>query len=380
MKHTAPKIMHERHVAHPKSKAGQLADLLRVRLSADEWDESLPSERALAEQYLVSRTTLRKALEILHGEGWLGECASTRSGRTVKKSQRKTHSKKRSDKVVLLTPSLNEGPILLEHLAILREMLGRRGMQVEIREIAHLLERKKPQEMLAQLVAKTPGAVWVLYKMPQPLQLAAQHLGLPCVIYGSAFPNVELPSIDVDFGAVARHATGRCLVNGLTRLAVLIHRTGLAGDSIIVNEITAELAKAGAPALLVLRHDFNRARLLDALDLRIVPLSARPDALLVVNQHHLLTALPHLLHRGLRIPDDLSLIYLSNDPVVERLSPLPDRYDLGTLLPRRLATAIQALANGERPVSSRLLPNMIVGESFATHPHKSPATGLKKGQ
>ena len=39
-----------------------------------------------------------------------------------------------------------------------------------------------------------------------------------------------------------------------------------------------------------------------------------------------------LLRRGLRIPDDLSPGCLSNDLAAERLSPLPDRYDLAVMV------------------------------------------------
>jgi len=335
-------------------------------MSQGDWNHALPSERALAEEYLVSRTTLRRALAVLHDDGLVSPCGSTREGRVVLFPKRAKAGKRQGDLVVVLTSSLGTSSLLLEHLAILRELLGRNGVRVEVNEAARLAEMGQPKETLARLAARNACAVWVLHKMPLQVQSAAQALGLPCVIYGSAFEGISLPCIDVDFHAVARHAAGRCLAKGMSRLALLVHRTNLAGDAIIVGEITALLAKAGAPAPMVLRHDFNRSRLIDALDLRIVPPGDRPDALLIVNQDHLVTALPHLLHRGLRIPEDISLLYLSNDPLVERFSPLPDRYDLGTLLTRRLARAAQALLAGEPAASCHLLPKMLTGETFTT--------------
>jgi DNA-binding LacI/PurR family transcriptional regulator len=349
----------------PKSKSGQLADILRARIASGEWNGALPPERALADEFLVSRTTLRKALETLHAEGLVGASESTRKGRQVAVGKRAAGEPKPGGLVIVLTPSLSNSPLLFEHLAIIREALARSGVLVEVREAAHLSEIRKPDTTLARMVAKHPGAVWILHKMPQSVQMAAQTLRLRCLVYGSTAPGLTLPFVDIDFAAVARHATGRCLSKGMSKIAIIVHRTTLVGDSVIVREVGRQLAQAGAPPPVVIRHDFNRSRLMDALDQRIVHAPDRPQVLFIISQHHLLTALPHLLRRGVRVPGDLSIIYFGNDSVAERLSPLPDRYDLGTQLPRRLAKAILGLLSGDAPAAQHLLPKMLAGESFA---------------
>jgi DNA-binding LacI/PurR family transcriptional regulator len=350
----------------PKSKVGQLVDLLRSHLQNGEWAGMLPPERSMAEQFLVSRSTLRKALQTLENEGCISGVKSSRSGRQITPGAGKKTGRTNEGSAVVLTPNILDNSLLLEHLAILRDLLGRAGIRVEVREATHLTEMRQPVAALAKMAAKSPDAVWILHKMPHSVQLAAQSLGLRCLVYGSTFEGIKIPFVDVDFAAVARHAAARCLAKGMKRIAVLVHRTPLAGDTAIVKEVAGQLAGAGAPPPLVLRHDFNKSRLIDALDQRIVPAGMTPDVLMVVSQHHLLTTLPHLLRRGLRIPGDISLIYLSNDPVTERLSPVPERYDLGMLLPRRLARSTQALLNGEMPAPSRLLPKLKPGETFAS--------------
>ena len=348
----------------PKSKSGQLADLLRTRIMAGEWMSSLPSERQLAAEYFVSRTAVREAFRALAEDGLVEAARSTRRGRTVRAGSVEPRTVPRAGQVMLVTPSLRESPLMLEHLAVLREWFGQHGTQVHVREAVRLTEESEPERSLRRWSLASPDTVWVLHKMPAQVQRAAQDIGLKAIVFGSVWPGVTLPSIDVDFRAVVRHAAGRCLARGHRRLAVIVHRTVLAGDAAIVEALGAEMARHEVPPPMVLKHDFNRARLIDALDHRIIPPATRPEALLVVNQHHLLTVLPHLLHRGLRIPHDLSLVYLSNDPTVERLSPLPDRYDLGDRLLRRLALAAQARLAGERPGSVALLPRFLKGETL----------------
>lgn len=348
----------------PKSKAGQLADLFRERLRSGEWGERLPAERLLADEYLVSRTTVRQALAFLESEGMIGGCTSTRQGRPIRTRPDACRTGPTAGRVMFLTPSMRGSPLILEQLAILRELLGPVGVQVSVRDQSRLGELRDPVPTVERLIAEHPGAVWVLHKMSRKVQEAVAAMGMPALVFGSSFGGVPLPSIDVDFRAVARHAAVRCLRRGHRRLAVIVHRTSLAGDEWIVEAITEELAGCRDATLKVMKHDFNRARLIDALDRDVVTAGEPPDVLLVVNQHHLLTALPHLLHRGIAIPRDLSLIYLNNDPAAERLSPLPDRYDLGDRLLRRLAAAVRSCLAGEVPSSSLLLPVEAAGETF----------------
>jgi DNA-binding LacI/PurR family transcriptional regulator len=349
----------------PKSKSGQLSDLLRARIADGEWTTALPSERRLAEEYFVSRTTLREALRTLVADGIISAPGTTRSGRQLAAPAKRSRIPSKQGQVIILTPSLRESPLVLEHLAVLREWLGNQGTQVHVREAARLTEEAQPANTLLRWAKDAPATVWILHKMPRTVQQAVADLKLHAIVFGSVFPGISLPHVDVDFRAVARHAAGRCLARGHRKLAVLVHRTPLAGDRAVIDAIGEALDRSGAPAPILLKHDFNRARLIDALDRLIVPPATRPDVLLVVNQHHLLTALPHLLHRGLRIPQDLSIVYLSNDPAVERLSPLPDRYDIGDRLLRRLAKAAQDRLSGVHPASSVLLPRLVKGETLA---------------
>jgi LacI family transcriptional regulator len=348
-----------------QSKSGQVAQLIRERLLSGAWDARLPPERDLAAEFLVSRTTLRAACAILESEGLLQPCEHTRKGRTLAKKKRRGAAAKGSGSVRILTPSLSDSPILLEQLAVVRGELAKASVSVVVNEIPHIVSQFSPRRALGRLFSMHQGAVWVLHKMPVAIQEIAAELRVPCVVFGSVFPGIQLSSIDIDFAATARHAAGRCFAAGRTRLALVLHRTRLAGDSIAADEVQRLTRQKGLPDPILIRHDFNRSALIDTLDSWISRPGGFPDAIIILNQHHLLTVLPHLLRRGIDIPERTSVIYLGNDPVVERLSPLPDRYDVGSALSRGLARMCLALLSGERPASRRLIPRALRGETLA---------------
>lgn len=359
----------------PKSKSAQLADLLRERLASGVWGSKLPSERVLAGEFLVSRTTLREALAALTKEKRIEPATTTRGARSIiNKSTAATHAK--YGQVCILTPTLQGSPLLIEQLGFMREMLGRAGLIAYVEECAALSERPDPSSNLRRVIERHPKSIWVLHKMPVSVQRWFEASGLPAVVFGSVFPGISLPGVDVDFRAAAHHAAGICLARGCKRITLLVHRTALAGDTRTVDAISEELARRGEAPPHIMRYDFNRMRLMDGLDREIVAKPDACDALIIASHHHLLTTLSHLLRRGVRIPEDLSLVYLSNDPSVERLSPLPFRYDPGPGLIRRLVSAIKTLAEGGSPKSCLLIPKLLEGESL-----RPPVlTGSKKNQ
>ncbi len=328
----------------PKSKSGQLADILRERVLVGHWSGALPAERALAAEFMVSRTTLRQALAILVRENLLQPPTTTRSGYQTLCAIGRTNLVATRE-VVFLTPTLTGSPVLSNQLSVLRATLAHIDLRIHVQEAGPVVEQKKPAAALKRLAARHPAAIWILHRMPRAIHTVFAEMRLPAVVFGSTFSEIGLPTVDIDFMAVGRHATGLCLSRGCRKFTLLINRTNLAGDDLVRTAITETLLEHGEPPPRIIRHDFNRARLIDVLD-QTFP--TRPDigeAIVVLNQHHTLTVLSHLLRRGIRIPEDLSLVTLANDQMLERLSPLPYRYDSGPALVRKLATVVRALAN-----------------------------------
>lgn len=339
--------------------------MIRERIASGEWGNRLPPERSLAEEYLVSRTTLRTALQILEKEMWLTTSPASRKGRKILVTGGTNPEKSGAGRVVLLTPSLPANPLLLEHIAVVRGMLVKASIDVEIKEAMHLAAVRDPAPTIRRMAASRPGIAFVLHKMPVRVHRAFASLSLPVLIFGSTSPALDLPTVDINFAATARHAFGRCLAADRKRLAILVHRTPLAGDAIVLEEVVKAALTHDLPPPRILRHDFHRERLIFSIDqmLATSPLS-RPNVVLVANQHHLLTLITHVQRCGIRIPEDLAVLYLGSDPVAERLSPIPDRYDSGAALPRALAKSCITLLSGTTPPCVNILPRAIKGETM----------------
>ena len=214
-----------------------------------------------------------------------------------------------------------------------------------------------------------PGRIWVLHLAGEKVQRWFAEEKIPCLVFGSTFPGIDLPKIDIDFRGVGRHAAGRLLRLGHRRIAVMMSRSILAGDEYLmagINDAVESRAEdAGEiPAPLIFRNDFHVERLATSLD-KTFALADPPTALIIHNEHHLLTTVTHLMSRGIRIPEDVSIISLVNDSALERLSPAIDRYGVGDRLVEALARGVMSLfANESKGLKRSILPEAIAGRSI----------------
>ena len=180
---------------------------------------------------------------------------------------------------------------------------------------------------------------------------------LPALVAGSAATGVDLPSVDLDYRAVCRHAAGLLRAKGCRRPVLLLPNTAAPGDA-----ESAEGFLEGFPTARVLRHDGTPAGL--CRQVRSVCTGREgADALVVGRSVHALTALTCLLAEGLRVPRDVALIARDGDAFLAHAVPAPARYVSD---PRRWSAAVARLvlrlAEGGRTRSQhRLMPDFVAG-------------------
>src|SRR5437016_3146386 len=202
---------------------------LRNTLESDRWADYLPGERVLSSQLRVSRQTLRAALEQLRREGLI-QVEPGRRRRIVRNSH--TASPRAQSKVVcMLSPSplhaLRPFDIfLVDHI---REHLAEAGYQLEL-HVSHRYYSKHPFKALESLVHQKSIAAYILFLATLQMQRWFLDRGLPVCVAGSSYPEIALPSVDVDHRAVCRHAVGTFFGKGCEHIVLLIENIRRAGD------------------------------------------------------------------------------------------------------------------------------------------------------
>lgn len=336
------------------SLSTQAAAVLRSEIEQGAWGDHLPGERLLATRLGISRPTLRAALETLEAEGWL----ERRQGLPTRVLEGGRRQSERNCTVRMLTPVplRDMPPLTVCWMDELRERLAAAGHPLEL-VVSPATFTSRGERTLQRLERSHPGGVWILHLAPESLQRAFAARDLPALVAGSVAPGVPLPSVDLDYRAICRHAAGLLRARGRRRPVLLLPDTAAPGDA-----ESAEGFLEGCPGARVLRHDGTPSELC-----RQVRTACKgregADAIVVGRSVHALTVLTCLLGDGLRVPDEVAVISRDGDAFLGHAVPALTRYASD---PRRWAALLASLAmrlcEGVRTrARHRLMPDFVAG-------------------
>ena len=320
------------------SLVAQAAAILRERIQSGEWHKWLPGEHDLCAQLRVARMTLRGALAQLEKDGLVRARQGKRREIVTRRRPAKPGA---SGRVVLLSPV----PLyVLPHLHVfcaneLRAALEKVGFHFDIHAERGLYSHGSGAG-LERLMAQLRPAGCVLLSSTERMQAWFSRRRLPCVVWGSKYPGVELPSVDKAYRAVCRHAVGLCLARSHRRLVLVNPELGAAGDLESeegFREGVAQHLREDVDANVV-RH---RGTVEDVCSAMAALFEGRapPTALLVSRAVNVLTVMGYLMRRGLRLPEDVSVISRDHEPFLEAMLPSVARY---VVSPESMAHRISA--------------------------------------
>jgi len=354
------------------SLALQVAESIRAGITQQEWQDILPSERVLAGLFKVSRPTISEATRLLAKQGVL----TVRQGcRTRIASSDGRSAPAPAPRVVFVTPE----PLVLlpstssDSLGEVRAHLAAQGLETEVC-VCH--GRQVPAE-LRQLggVRGRPGAVYyVLIGVRREIQQWFETNALPTLVLGSCHAAVRLPSFDVDYQAVCRHAFATLVSKGHRDIALVLPDTRAAGE--VASERGFQEAALRTPdaRAVVVRHDGTTADLAARLDAQFNS-SRPPTAIVVAKPLHVLAAAFYLLRRGIAVPGRVSLIARDHDKIFTRLSPSIAHYRVTeqTFTHRLTRLMLRMVSHGGLATESHLIfPRFVAGETLRSRTR--PAT------
>ena len=346
----------------------QTIAVLERGLREARWIEQLPGQHKLCSQLMISRTTLRPALQELAHQGLI----DLRQGRpmTIRLPSAVPASPRVLSHVILLLPEplWRLRPSVARWASELRPLLHRLGLELVLSEGGHHY-RAKPAPHLEKLLHAHPDSAWVLFGSTLAMQEWFSAHRLPVILVGPVFPGIDLPSVEYDHAAIAQHAAAVLAAAGHTRTAILLQHTGSAADA-TTSDAFAAARRPGAPPPLVFVHDGSLAQI-EARLRRLARLPARPTALFVTKSHVIPAAATLLPLLGLAIPRDLSVICREDDPFLEYLFPAVARYSSdSSAIARKLAVTLARLARGQslKITHDRIMPRFVAGSSIAAAP------------
>ena len=339
--------------------------------------KTLPGELHLKDQLGVGRDTLRYALKLLEGEGWI---SSSKKGcqRGVCTSRLSTDGLAAPAHlpVTFLSPHPVEHRVTLLELEDTRLRLAEQGRTLRFVSPG-IFQLKNPDRQLERLVEAYPSSAWILFITTEAIQRWFEKRGIPTLLYELPFPGVNLPFVVSNWEGAAFHAGIQLLRQEHQAIGLLEYRKRRPGLLAIERGLERAMASANAPSHLALFKDdqtpLSVARSLESAFNQ----KNRPTALVLTRAAQLLTCYSWMASRGIRVPADVSIVSLANDSWFADLHPPVCYYQPNSkLMSRSIAERVVDLVTAGQTVRKSMhlqleyVPGTTIGPvpACADHP------------
>lgn len=309
------------HLPKRTSLVHETAATLREWINSGVLQEELPGELQLKARLGVGRDTLRLALTLLTKEGWVSPATKGRQRRV-----QIGHPALEKNSVNSLLPVTFLSPFPVAHRVTLLELEElQTGLAEQGRSLRFLspdiFDLKHPERQLDRMVREHPSAAWILYVVGERIQRWFDQQGIPTFLFGSPFPNVNLPFVVTDWEAAAFHAGIQLVREGHRTIGILEFHERFPGLLAEERGVERALATATPKGRLILFKDDRSpesvARCLESA----FNLKDRPTALVLTRAAQFLTCFSWLAPRGIRVPGDISIVSLADDSWFEEFHP-----------------------------------------------------------
>lgn len=351
------------------SAVEQVAIFLRDELRRGQWSGHMPGVDRLAPELGVSRKTLEAALRQLESEGVLMRNGPRRK-RSIELREDQTRPALRVS-ILLSDPADRQ----LSYLVDLQHELARVGHQASFAEVS-MSECGMDPARIARMIEKTPADAWVATAAPRELLRWFHEKSLPvCALFGRR-RGLPIAGVGPNKPPAYGLATRKLISLGHRRIVLLARRMRrLPEPGSSERAFLAELAAHGIPRGPYHLPDWEESADgfhagLESL-FRVTP----PTALIIQEAALFAAAQQFLARRGLRVPEDVSLICTDADPTFVWYKPTVAhiRWDSRPVV-RRIVRWAANIGSGKPDVRQVLTP-----AEFVPGGTIGPAAGAKSG-
>lgn len=305
----------------------QTAAHLREGFVSGRWSGYLPGVLQLSEELVVSKHLVRGALRILEEEGSIEYSGAGKRRRIL--MERSAPGKRRTLRVaVMLHGSLED-----ESAHICRLMLGIRE-SIESAGHACVFARENLNqvgdnlERLARVVRQTKADAWILFQASSVVIEWFLKQPFPTFALGGRFAGLPVASSATDTWPAIRSALDLLAEHRHRRIVWVVpafFRKPVPGPT--VGKFMHRLEELGILASTYNLPDYEETaegleKLMDEL-FRITP----PTALMFLYADECVAALLYLARRGLRVPQDVSILTIHSDPTFRHIRPRIARFE-----------------------------------------------------
>lgn len=335
---------------------------------------ALPSERELMENYGLSRTTVRRAVQIMVDEGQVVRRAGSGSYVAETTAVPRARTGAATPTMSLIIPTFSN-PLYGEMIDSIEREARLRGLRLMTNQSNYSVESESAQLIALAGDDSVRGAIVVPSSVESPSHGALQFLATqkPLVYMGRWPRDVAADGASADYVAAARMAVGHLIALGHRHIAYVEGSPHLPGFSLL-DGYQAALQAARLPAhpglvrVCDLESEAAGSKAIDDLiagNLEFTAVFARNDVTAV-------GVMQALRKAGLRIPEDVAVASVNNSMLARSMTPLltsvnvfPDT--LGSLAFRLLHERMEGIYQGP-PIHISITPSLVVRASTSGNP------------
>lgn len=322
------------HFAGPVEKDSRVLQAeiaLRRNLRAGSWEKFVPGIRTLASSFGVSPATMVKAVERVRSDGWISNEGARRRFTIHRDVILKSKGKEQFLRTLLLLapktgrnePARGTSQILLH----LWEILAPKGWNIRFHLDDYANGRRRQSQWDDLVDLEKPQAVIAILGTPA-MAAWARDAKIPMFFCGGALEDYAVPIAAISSSLMLEEALDHLITLGHHQITMPLCQRGAPFVARQKTTISMKLIEAGHDFITELHVPTSQENGLSDFHACLDRAFAvgNPTAIICLDWREYLAALSYVQKKGLSVPEDVSLVSLSNDHAADWLTPEPSRF------------------------------------------------------